>query len=1053
MNTNKEESIRFTITVDMEELQEKLTQIRQQILESGKFAASEAKRIEQVFSIASVGASAYFNTQESFSFGKDILKVYDECQLLKNTFEDLFKSRTQAQAMVKEVIDLAVDTPLEIPQISDVVKNLLGLGVEGQKVMEVVGQLSDISLGSSSKFKSLADVFGKVQSEGKLLGEDLTTMIGAGFNPLQSIAGSTGKVMSQLKDDLSNGAISAMDVSNAFKTATSEGGLFYQMTQKQSEGAVKIKLNFQDLISNVFGKMSETNRELGASSYEAANVVAQSSGLIGESLRSLINAYGSKKAALIAVSETEKNVGDTKNTDAWMNLAKGISTVKGVQQALNGVMEANPLMRIISLIMAAGVSLFSFSKRIKDTKTDLSELSKVGENLDIKTEKIVDETDKKQSPKEKLTDFPSKTDIVSDEKISKEKRYTAELKKYEAYSREYLQKYAELKAQKAKIEAQGESGGEGEAVKDTIQISSKTASPSMGEKTTQIDNEINTLNNAFSKNTENFQALAEDLVNENIEHLVSLLEQVQTVMGEEGGIKELGAENTEALRAKIESLTSQLKGGGKEKSETTNTEKQDTKDTSEAADAKQWNETKKALKGVAEVTNNVIDGFEGMSDKTKAIFKSVGAVTSTSISMIGEIEKLSQGSIKAVDGTAKASAASMSAMEKASTILTIVSLAIQLITTVINLFKSAKKAEAEAIKHSREEQQQAVLAEYELAEAKRANYEWELKLGETRSDNFKRNQKEMKAQKAANEEQQQFLMKSLMNSTYVETNYTKRGKEKQTEISLAGKTFEEIELLAAEGKLSEEGQKFYDALKKAKEEGANLADMELQMLEDLKEFYTGTTTEDVAQGIIDGFMEGKHSAADFADDFEDMMRSSMTNALADGMNAEIEEWRKQYAAMASDEDGLTQEEIEELRKKYNEIIENQAKAAEDMEEITGIKFNESDSASASQNSAIQAVQNLTQEQGNEFIGRITAMQILVSNIDMHTSGIQMLTDGYARNLLELRPNIISSSENLAMIASSAREQVEKLLTIAKHTAMLETTNIRLQEIVSYVSKL
>jgi tape measure domain-containing protein len=76
--------------------------------------------------------------------------------------------------------------------------------------------------------------FAQCSSAGRLMGQDLLQMINAGFNPLQEISKKTGKSMAVLKKEMEDGSISVGMVKQAFIDATSEGGRFYQMTDKQA---------------------------------------------------------------------------------------------------------------------------------------------------------------------------------------------------------------------------------------------------------------------------------------------------------------------------------------------------------------------------------------------------------------------------------------------------------------------------------------------------------------------------------------------------------------------------------------------------------------------------------------------------------------------------------------------------------------------------------------------------------------------------------------------------------------------------------------------------
>lgn len=95
--------------------------------------------------------------------------------------------------------------------------------------------LGDIALGNGDRLQSLSLAFAQVTATGKLTGQDLLQMVNAGFNPLEAIAKKTGKSMIELKDAMSKGQISVKDVEEAMKSATSEGGRFFEGMDKASK--------------------------------------------------------------------------------------------------------------------------------------------------------------------------------------------------------------------------------------------------------------------------------------------------------------------------------------------------------------------------------------------------------------------------------------------------------------------------------------------------------------------------------------------------------------------------------------------------------------------------------------------------------------------------------------------------------------------------------------------------------------------------------------------------------------------------------------------------
>lgn len=114
-------------------------------------------------------------------------------------------------------------------------KTLMGYGVTASEVIPILKQLGDVAMGDKDKMQGLVYAFGQVTANGKLMGQEVLQMINAGFNPLQEISRTTGKSVAVLRDEMSKGAISSQMVADAFKSATSQGGLFFGMLDKIGE--------------------------------------------------------------------------------------------------------------------------------------------------------------------------------------------------------------------------------------------------------------------------------------------------------------------------------------------------------------------------------------------------------------------------------------------------------------------------------------------------------------------------------------------------------------------------------------------------------------------------------------------------------------------------------------------------------------------------------------------------------------------------------------------------------------------------------------------------
>lgn len=193
-------------------------------------------------------------------------------------------NQTAADGLVSSLKEMADTTPFEMTDMSSAAQTLLGFGVAADKVMPSLQALGDVSQGNSERFGNLSLAFAQVQAAGKLTGQDLLQFVNAGFNPLQEMSRTTGKSLAELREEMSEGAISAEMVADAFQSATSEGGRFYQSMQKQSKTFSGQMSTIKDNVNSLIGTLTK-----GLQQDLAANFLPQ----INESLSSLNAAFTS----------------------------------------------------------------------------------------------------------------------------------------------------------------------------------------------------------------------------------------------------------------------------------------------------------------------------------------------------------------------------------------------------------------------------------------------------------------------------------------------------------------------------------------------------------------------------------------------------------------------------------------------------------------------------------------------------------------------------------------------------------------------------------------
>lgn len=179
----------------------------------------------------------YAGMAAAFQGLKKSLSLAATAESNKIALEVLTGSTAKAQMLYEGFIELDRSSPLSRADFSRSAQTLIGYGYAAESTLPALKALSEVSVGNAERFQSLSLAFGQVTANGRLMGQEVLQMVNAGFNPLQEISRTTGRSMVELKKAMEDGAISSRMVEDAFKSATSEGGRFYEMNEKLKNSA------------------------------------------------------------------------------------------------------------------------------------------------------------------------------------------------------------------------------------------------------------------------------------------------------------------------------------------------------------------------------------------------------------------------------------------------------------------------------------------------------------------------------------------------------------------------------------------------------------------------------------------------------------------------------------------------------------------------------------------------------------------------------------------------------------------------------------------------
>lgn len=259
---------------------------------------TEVNRIQDLLTRPMMAVGGLAGVYGLGEFLTKITSIRGQFQQMNASIETMIGKR-KGEKLNAELQEFAKISPLEFAPTVSTAQMMLGFGIDADKVPRYLQAIGDIAMGDTRRFQSLSLAFSQMSAAGKLMGQDLMQMVNAGFQPLQVISEKTGKSIGALKEEMSQGKISAEMVQQAFLDATSEGGKYYKMSETASKtipGAIA-KLN--DSMDLMFNDMGQNMEGALVGVIDAASTIVDNIGKIIPVLATAAAAFGVYKTSVM----------------------------------------------------------------------------------------------------------------------------------------------------------------------------------------------------------------------------------------------------------------------------------------------------------------------------------------------------------------------------------------------------------------------------------------------------------------------------------------------------------------------------------------------------------------------------------------------------------------------------------------------------------------------------------------------------------------------------------------------------------------------------------
>ena len=319
----------------------------------GDVAGQLQRRLAMLFSVSQI--SGYI---------MKVVQVRGEFEMYNRSLQVLLQNKDEANELWDKTVALAVKSPFTVSDLIRNTKQLAAYRVEAEKLYETNKMLSDVSAGLGVDMNRLILAFGQVKAANYLRGTELRQFSEAGVNMLGELAEYfselEGRAVSvgDVFERVSKRMVSFADVEEIFKRITGEGGLFYQMQEKQSETLKGIRMNLRDSIDLMLNDMGKMNEDTLKSFFEMIRRVVKE-------WRTLLPAIESAGIAFIAYF----------GTATLIKIARGF-------KAVFSIISAHPIIAITTAIAAAIAITYKWAKAQSKVNAALQEVEKnINESL------------------------------------------------------------------------------------------------------------------------------------------------------------------------------------------------------------------------------------------------------------------------------------------------------------------------------------------------------------------------------------------------------------------------------------------------------------------------------------------------------------------------------------------------------------------------------------------------------------------------------------------------------------------------------------------------
>lgn len=387
-------SIKFDTIVETAKVVSGFRDIQNAVHQTAERVEKDGKSIDDVISNIQNSMNIAIGGWSIGKFVNQMMQVRGQFQQTEMAFKTMLQSEEKADALMKQLIRTAAVTPFGVEDVTEGAKQLLAFNVAAEDVNKTLIGLGDVAAGMGLNLKDLVMLYGTTIAKGKMDTMDLYQFLNRGIPIADELAKVMGldlnNAIGEVQKQIKAGKVTSDIFIQAMQSMTAEGSKFGGLMEAQSKTITGQISNIKDAIEQMFNDLGKSQEGVINTGLGVVSTLVENWETVGKVLMTVVAAYGAYKAAVITMIAIEKARIAIGSAQAFLSLARSISSAKDAMLLFNMATSANPLGLLLGTV-AAGITLFSvFGGSAEDASTTTNKFGDDAAKASSRVESLLD---------------------------------------------------------------------------------------------------------------------------------------------------------------------------------------------------------------------------------------------------------------------------------------------------------------------------------------------------------------------------------------------------------------------------------------------------------------------------------------------------------------------------------------------------------------------------------------------------------------------------------------------------------------------------------------